>query len=871
MNILPKVIIKKGIKDEKGQILILVLILLVLGSLVITPMLAFMATGSKTGMTYRQNTEELYAADAGIEDGTWQIKYDQLEEDEVTFPGYHPYDYDNSWPYVLSEQVNEEETNVTIQNIWIPWGLTHPSKTNADLIIQGIPEDPPNPAKPPKVIITGNVLSPPPTDVDSGVFEIKIQYYHDPFEELLEIETLGIWLPPGFHYDAGGDSNIDDYYSGRDIFAHAGGEAVVWSFSSYPFAGDGFDEPFPVGDDDYVDPLDYPMTSTITFQFTGPANKSPTAVSWIDTNLDLTQDEGSPVTYTWDADIKVYKIVSVSGDTEIEAYTAKSEIREMGSAIAGDYVAIGDTLLTATVNAYYRDRLYKESSDTVQEFTGSGDVPPGYVPENAHVDAAYLYWSGWIEGAGDATSVWSDPCDNFNNWLRSSPSHWSFTGGWDSEFMGQGGGTDASRTLTMNIPVTGILDLSAYSGQEVTVSWEQRESQTGWGWPPPQLEPGDCLKYAFSGDGGSHWSDYFVAFYDDDPADTFSGTIPDEYVTGNFKMRFLLDFDESNEYCYIDDISITASSGSSVGDAKVNRVLFNGNQITANLADCQTEPTPLSSAPDAWCYSCYYDATSLVQQFIAAGSVEPNGSGTYTLGHWTEGSGYSLYGGGATAYPLATPALNTHSLQYQYSYAGWSLIIIYSSPETKGHQLYLFDDDFRYIAVGATLDFNISGFLVPERVQNPDGTWEQYASHMTCFVGDGDEHYPGDFIALNAPEGMSSHQIPNEYKLWDGITIGPIQTGWSHQWFPNNASSPNNVWNGQSVGLTASGIDIDNFNVTWDWALGHDLEPGKTSAKVSLGNASTNPSDAELIMVVYVIISFRSETTTGGALSYLIR
>jgi len=142
---------------------------------------------------------------------------------------------------------------------------------------------------------------------------------------------------------------------------------------------------------------------------------------------------------------------------------------------------------------------------------------------------------------------------------------------------------------------------------------------------------------------------------------------------------------------------------------------------------------------------------------------------------------------------------------------------------------------------------------------------------MTCFVGDGDEHYPGDFIALNAPEGMSSHQIPNEYKLWDGITIGPIQTGWSHQWFPNNASSPNNVWNGQSVGLTASGIDIDNFNVTWDWALGHDLEPGKTSAKVSLGNASTNPSDAELIMVVYVIISFRSETTTGGALSYLIR
>jgi len=365
------------------------------------------------------------------------------------------------------------------------------------------------------------------------------------------------------------------------------------------------------------------------------------------------------------------------------------------------------------------------------------------------------------------------------------------------------------------------------------------------------LEPGDCLKYAFSGDGGTSWSGWNTAFCDDissSPA-SFSDTIPDGYLTDRFKMRFFLSFDENNEYCYIDDITITASvsAGSSVEDAKVNRVMFNGNQITAN--EWQVAPTPDSGAPDSWCYSCFYDATQIVRA-----ALDPDTkSGAFTLGHVLEGSGYNLYPSGTTGYPLSTPASCTFGcMQYQWTYAGWSLVIIYSSPETRGHQLYLFDD-LHYVAVHTSLDFPISGFLVPDPIGG-----EQNAAHITCFVGDGDEHYPYDFIALlNAEPSVPSYQIPDEYKLWDGINC-------DH----NSESSPNNVWNSQSPGLDASGVDIDTFQVTWSSGL---LEPGDTAAWVELGNASSNPLDGELIVLVYIVVSFRSSTTSGGSITYLIR
>ena len=54
-------------RGQGGQILILVLILLILGSLMIAPLLSFMATGLKSNQVFDKKTDVMYAADAGIQ------------------------------------------------------------------------------------------------------------------------------------------------------------------------------------------------------------------------------------------------------------------------------------------------------------------------------------------------------------------------------------------------------------------------------------------------------------------------------------------------------------------------------------------------------------------------------------------------------------------------------------------------------------------------------------------------------------------------------------------------------------------------------------------------------------------------------------
>jgi hypothetical protein len=74
-----KRIMKRAIRDERGAgMLALVLVLLVVGGLVLTPLLGLMGTGLISGQVYEKKTEELYAADAGWEDAVWRIQTNTL-------------------------------------------------------------------------------------------------------------------------------------------------------------------------------------------------------------------------------------------------------------------------------------------------------------------------------------------------------------------------------------------------------------------------------------------------------------------------------------------------------------------------------------------------------------------------------------------------------------------------------------------------------------------------------------------------------------------------------------------------------------------------------------------------------------------------
>ncbi|MGB5926211.1 MAG: pilus assembly protein PilZ [Dehalococcoidia bacterium] len=101
--------IKRIIRDEKGRAMELVLILLTVGGLILTPMLGLMSTGLLAGQVYETKTDELYAADAGVEDAIWKIN-DQVEE----LPGPPCGGGDpESWSYNMSD-VNGKSVSVTI-------------------------------------------------------------------------------------------------------------------------------------------------------------------------------------------------------------------------------------------------------------------------------------------------------------------------------------------------------------------------------------------------------------------------------------------------------------------------------------------------------------------------------------------------------------------------------------------------------------------------------------------------------------------------------------------------------------------------------------------------------------------------------------
>ncbi len=69
-------------REETGKVLIMVLILLVVGGLILTPLLGLMQTGLIAGQVYERKLHEYYAADAGIEDALWKIRHGIQPPDE---------------------------------------------------------------------------------------------------------------------------------------------------------------------------------------------------------------------------------------------------------------------------------------------------------------------------------------------------------------------------------------------------------------------------------------------------------------------------------------------------------------------------------------------------------------------------------------------------------------------------------------------------------------------------------------------------------------------------------------------------------------------------------------------------------------------
>jgi hypothetical protein len=372
--------------NQKGQALLLVIIFMLLGALILTPLLNYMGTGIYTGKLFQNKTDTLYAADAGIEDGTWQIKYDYIND--FTSPTtYSSYDYATSWDYSLPEQVNNIDVDVTIKNEWIPVTSSLAAPTNVaqanNVISQG------------KLIVSDSNV-----DTSSSKISITVpELSSGSLGSTTKVLSLGVWLPPGFSYVAGSSNlwnsaHTQRLYSSENVTTYKSGQAVVWTFTNYPFFGDSTHDKFPG-----VTSTDLPQVSSVTFNYTAQeSNTTPGCISWIKTDQNLTGGS-TPYYYgTWDADVKIFHITSVAtpdtgNSMTAESYMAKHEMRQLGAAVNGDYRAVGASLLTG--GAYSPSnpqgiRIY------AVDYPSYSSASVTDIPSDASITAAYLYWSGWF-------------------------------------------------------------------------------------------------------------------------------------------------------------------------------------------------------------------------------------------------------------------------------------------------------------------------------------------------------------------------------------------------------------------------------------------------------------------------------------------
>jgi Flp pilus assembly pilin Flp len=758
-----RTILPRFASDEAGNALILVTIFLVLGSLTIVPVLGHIGTALETGRAYEYKTEELYAADSGVEDAIWQIKYGGLE---ALFDNEnYAYNFSANSSYVLEDPINDMTTNVTISTIWIPSNVSPP--TNPALSREILESN--------KLMVSGTAGA----DPEDPTYKIKIFFYPGEDEEdKLLVESLGVWLPLGFSYD-NDSSNLEQLDYGDPcrsiptVEDHAGGEAIVWEFASANLTF------FPG-----VEVDDEPQYTEITFTYTATeTGAKPTAISWIETTgavIDIL-----PV--TWDIDTQIYRVISVSGNTEIEAYSSRCELRDMNEAFSGDYEAVGNSLMQDLVHDYggvKRDNLLDDSDATIND-----------IPDNGEALRAFLYWSGWFE------EQWMDHCNNFNNWDKGDD--WSRLGNYyNYYFGGDHDGSEEDRLLTMDCdPV----NLSVYDC-DIMLRWQQ--------WENGDLDTDDALLFQVSGDGGENWSGYYTAFEGNigSSAQDFLWDIPSQYLTSEeFLSQFYLKgFSDHSERCYLDEIAIMALEPDTAVNFEIDNIPR--GQITADTS--QT----LVNYP-GYSYACKADVTDLVRTYTDG----MTGNAIYTVGD-VEGD-----------------------LDNLLSYAGWSIVVIYFSPESAGHHLYLFDDFAYCHGEGENLDFDfdeqpggdIDGFIIPEPIEG-----ETVAATLTCFVGEGDEGWTGDYLMFN------------DAKLWDGIDCDSNSEGY-----------PNNVWNGYSEDMQYDGVDIDTFEIEWDDEDPYGnklLEPGDTEAHMDM----VSPQDHWNL--VYMILSLRSKTYVGGTEHYVI-
>jgi len=862
-------------KNESGYVLIWVLALLLLGGIIIGPLLLYVNTALVASHARESSMQRFYAADAGIEDAAYKIQHSDDYPDLPQFAG-------DVWEYpdYPALYVNGYEVHVSIENVWILSGLEseeHGTLPHQELVVVGQLINQPTTTLNGAIDDDDTVItvvstvgfpdagliciddeliqygaktetqftgctrgdnatghSDGTTVYGQGTLQIDVTYDGSVGE--LKIDRIGAWLPAGFNYVAGSSAGIPDHEDIPDDpeeIDHRGGTALVWDFE--PPQGIKFEElPTLIPSGSGFEPgAEFPMKRSMLFQFTPSPQAEPRGTfSWIRTTR-------HDIYLSWDTASATYKVTSTAQkadggpQTTLESYIARTRLHNRVQQVYGDYRAIGNSLMRDITgdSRGIRDVLDPESTASVED-----------IPGDATVEAAYLYWSAWwhTEDADTevtfhvedtAGGVLFDGTVEATRWqiLENKVGSWAYSCFADVTSL-----LKAKTSDTVTVSATG-------ESESVTIAWIP-----GWfsTYADVKISPDNGNPGPMFLDGTPITNPTTITLNSAKPSAVLtSGTAPGDY---DATIRFMkgdgwgprvrvdgttlwngqsTDVSLETSGLVSEEVTITRSPDQAGVEATVKIVAASANpgdllvdgdtiepggNVTLELDDSDPFYTlTLSDVDEEPCsatITCTEGRVLVVDganSFILSAGGAFSGNGSYTVGEVQGDTGD------------------------EWSYAGWSLIIIYSSPSERAHQLYLYDD-FLYSDMHATHTFTVEGFQVPE-LEAGEEEW----GRLTVFVGEGDECYEDDYIEFNGS------RLPRPGDPYDGI------------------NPQDNVWNGKSSGLAGlfiDGVDIDTFDVS------DELDEGDTSAEVELGTAIDSWN------LVYIILSFRTEHASESGL-----
>jgi hypothetical protein len=452
-------LLKRILRKEAGQVLPMALILMVIGSLVIIPTLNFATTNLKATQEVDQRTRELYAADAGIADALWYLQSDQRVDIINPQPRVWPHEY---WldDYQPAETVNDKDVLVNISTAWLLSGLPGFS----------LPVEEPPP---------GDYLNANNHWTVIGAINIDVQPRKNYIVDIstnesadITLDHIGIWLPEGYTYDGNMKINgvpIDGPGTNYTLVKNPdpaqpfrSGNVYKWDYFGTTFKNlSDVAPPLPPGSQPPA--AKYPTTVRLSFDYkVTPFREAKGFFPWI---------QLSTSRIAWDSDAGFYHVQSTSftppsDNTTVEAYVPRGVVRYVSgssgaaSAIQGDYIAIGNSLMTccwasdkktspvppagcnsSACTSCCGNNPYRNYAPAPVIFTSAAGYADGEresyatvlssgadaVPGDAKIERAYLYWTAWLRGdkvwvdGGQGTWLWTSIMGADANWEAKAP------------------------------------------------------------------------------------------------------------------------------------------------------------------------------------------------------------------------------------------------------------------------------------------------------------------------------------------------------------------------------------------------------------------------------------------------------------------